>query len=132
MRGARSRESIDKMSDIVWTINPDNDSLEQIVVRMKNYSTEISEAKDILVHWNEWGKLSHFKMTMEQRKNFYLLFKEVINNAIKHSEAKNINIDLAAISNKIQLRIQDDGIGFVMEEKTTGNGLKNTSSIRST
>lgn len=123
--GARSRESIDKMSDIVWTINPDNDSLEQIVVRMKNYSTEISEAKDILVHWNEWGKLSHFKMTMEQRKNFYLLFKEVINNAIKHSEAKNINIDLAAISNKIQLRIQDDGIGFVMEEKTTGNGLKN-------
>ena len=123
--GARSRESIDKMSDIVWTINPDNDSLEQIVVRMKNYSTEISEAKDILVHWNERGKLSHFKMTMEGRKNFYLLFKEVINNAIKHSEAKNISIHLAARSNEIQLRIKDDGIGFAIGDIQAGNGLKN-------
>jgi len=123
--GARSRESIDKMSDIVWTINPDNDSLEQIVVRMKNYSSEISEAKDILVHWNESGKLSHVRMTMEQRKNFYLLFKEVINNAIKHSRAKNIFISLIARSSEIQLRIKDDGIGFAMGDIHAGNGLKN-------
>ena len=123
--GTRSRESIEKMSDIVWSIHPENDSLEKILVRMKNYSMESGEAKDIHIIWNEQGDLTRLKLSMEQRKNFYLLFKEVINNAVKHSKAKTIHIDLNATHHLVRLTITDDGTGFDTHAITSGNGLKN-------
>ena len=123
--GERSRESIEKMSDIVWSINPANDNLEQVLVRMKNYSTEVSEAKDIAVSWYDTGNLSQAKLSMEQRKNFYLLFKEIINNAVKHSKAKNIFINLVNADGNIILTVKDDGVGFDTDVLTSGNGIKN-------
>jgi two-component system, NarL family, sensor histidine kinase UhpB len=112
------------MSDIIWSINPDNDSLQQMLVRMKNYATEITEASDIAVHWTESGNLSASKLSMEQRKNFYLLFKEVMNNSIKHANACNISVNLSATSNLITMTIQDDGKGFDRQKIVFGNGIK--------
>jgi signal transduction histidine kinase len=122
--GERSRDSIEKMSDIIWSINPENDTLEQMLVRMKNYATEVAEAKDIVVHWTDKGNLADTRLRMEQRKNFYLLFKEVINNAIKHAAAKNICIQILAAEKTISLIIEDDGKGFNTGYPTLGNGLK--------
>ena len=122
--GERSRESIEKMGDIIWSINPDNDNLQQLLVRMKNYATEITEAKDIAIVWNQTGKLDTTSLNMEQRKNFYLLFKEVINNAIKHSAAKNIVIKLASSGDVISILMTDDGKGFDTSAASSGNGLK--------
>jgi signal transduction histidine kinase/ligand-binding sensor domain-containing protein len=123
--GDRSRESIEKMSDIIWSINPNSDSLEQMLVRMKNYTTEIAEAKDIAIHWEESNSLPHFKLSMEHRKNIYLLYKEAVNNVIKHAGAKNIYILLQSLKNGITLRIRDDGKGFDFNTANNGNGLKN-------
>jgi ligand-binding sensor domain-containing protein len=122
--GDRSRESIEKMGDIIWSINPDNDSLQQMLVRMKNYATEITEASDVAVHWKESGNLTASRLSMEQRKNIYLLFKEVINNSIKHAAAENIWIELASTSNTINITISDDGKGFNQQSATYGNGIK--------
>jgi signal transduction histidine kinase len=97
--GERSRESIEKMSDIIWSINPNNDSLQQMLIRMKNYASEVSEAKNITVLWKEEGNLAYAGLSVEQRKDFYLFFKELMNNAIKHAVAKNIWIELIAFRN---------------------------------
>ncbi|MDZ4794070.1 MAG: two-component regulator propeller domain-containing protein [Bacteroidota bacterium] len=123
--GERSRESIEKMSDIIWNINPENDNLQQILIRMKNYSTEVAEAKDIAIHWKEEGNFSYSGLSVEQRKNFYLLFKEVINNAIKHAAAKNIYIEVKMDRNTISLHLEDDGKGYDTTSVSAGNGLKN-------
>lgn len=123
--GNRSRDSIEKMSDIVWSINPENDSLEMVLVRMKNYASEISEAKELNMFWNEAGNFADYKLNMEQRKNFYLLFKEAINNSIKHAQAKNISIQLNASGKSINLTIIDDGVGFAPGNNSRGNGIKN-------
>lgn len=122
--GERSRESIEKMSDIIWSINPNNDSLQQMLIRMKNYASEVSEAKEIIVHWIETGDLTSPVLSFEQRKNFYLFFKEVMNNAIKHSHAKNIRVELIAGHNSIVLIQADDGKGFDSSASLAGNGLK--------
>ena len=122
--GDRSRESIDKMSDIIWSINPNNDSLEQMLVRMKIYTTELTEAKDIMIHWNETGDLPNTKLSMEGRKNIYLLYKEAVNNVIKHSCAKNIYILVQSFRNNLSLVIRDDGKGFDVNSANVGNGLK--------
>jgi len=122
--GDRSRESIDKMRDIVWSINPNNDSLEQMIGRMKNYTKEVAEAKSIAIHWNEEGPFHHSKLSMEHRKNLYLLYKEGVSNVIKHACAKNIHIFLEFLKNGMTLSITDDGKGFDVENAQAGNGLK--------
>ena len=123
--GDRSRDSIEKMSDIIWSINPDNDNLQQMLVRMKNYATEVAEAKEVSIDWKEEGNLEQAHLSMEQRKHFYLLFKEVMNNAIKHADAKNISIQLITANNIISLQTKDDGKGFDTTCAPAGNGLKN-------
>ena len=69
--GERSRESIEQMSDIIWSINPENDNLQQMLIRLKNYAIEVTETRGINLHWNQSGKFSLLKLSMEQRKNFY-------------------------------------------------------------
>jgi signal transduction histidine kinase len=96
-----------------------------MLVRMKNYTTEIAEAKDIFIHWEESGNLSYSKLIMAQRKNIYLFYKETVNNVIKHSGAKNIYILLQSLKNGMTLRIRDDGKGFDSATANAGNGLKN-------
>lgn len=123
--GDRSRDSIDKMSDIIWSINPENDSIEQMLIRMKNFVNETVEGKDIAVHWEESEMISKLRLGMPQRKNLYLLFKEVIINAVKYADAKNISVQLAAQNKMLYLTIKDDGKGFSFELIKPGNGIKN-------
>ena len=113
------------MSDIIWSINPDNDNLQQTLVRMKNYATEVAEAKEVAMNWKEEGNLSKAQLSMEQRKHFYLLFKEVMNNAINHAAAKNITIQIVSTDHLVSLLITDDGKGFDTASISSGNGLKN-------
>ena len=123
--GERSRESIEKMGDIIWSINPENDSLQQMLVRMKNYAIEMTEATAVSMHWLETGNLHLRKLNMQQRKDLYLLFKEVINNVIKHARAKNVWVSLSCIGSTIQMTVKDDGCGFHVPAASAGNGLKN-------
>ena len=123
--GDRSRDSIEKMSDIIWSINPDNDNIEQMLIRMKNFATEMAEAKEIAVNWTGEGDLTVLHLNMEQRKHFYLLFKEIMNNSIKYADAKKIDIRLTVNGNHICLQVKDDGKGFNMANVSRGNGLKN-------
>ena len=123
--GERSRDSIEQMSDIIWSINPGNDNLEQMLLRMKNYALEISEARDIQLRWQQQGRQLQTRLTMEQRKNFYLFFKEAINNAIKHAAARHLSVELDITSGKIMMAIADDGKGYDAQLVNRGNGLKN-------
>lgn len=122
--GERSRESIEKMSDIVWSIHPENDSLQQLLARMKNHVNELFEDRDVNVHWQE-GNLHHVKLNMQQRRNMYLLFKEAVSNAAKYAGAKNISILLQATDRTLVLQIKDDGRGFDFQQVRLGNGIRN-------
>ena len=78
----------DNMSDIVWAIKATNDRFENITQRMNQFAAEILDAKNIELDFKSDESLSASRLTMEQRKNFYLFFKEVINNAAKYAEAE--------------------------------------------
>ena len=120
-----SLEMIDSMSDIVWSINPANDDPGKMIQRMRTYAYEVLGAADIELHWKEDEQVEKQKMTMEQRKNFYLFFKEGINNAAKYSKAKALFVDLNCSRQHVSLRIKDNGIGFNTQERGNGNGLRN-------
>ena len=125
MIGESSRKVIDAMSDIVWTINPDNDSFEKIILRMRSLAYNILRAKKIEFSFRADESLNDLKLSLLARRNFYFIFKEALNNLIKYSQAKRVSILLEKKSTNIQLTIHDDGVGFDTKSKYNGNGLTN-------
>ena len=60
---------------------------------------------------------------MEQRKNFYLFFKEVINNAAKYSDAKKVSVCISQKDHYAEMNIRDNGKGFDTNKIFNGNGM---------
>jgi signal transduction histidine kinase len=116
---------MEKMGDIVWTINPQNDSLEQLFYRMKEFAAEILDPLNINYSFEEQGDLSSLQIDIRKRKDLYLLFKEAVNNAAKYSQCANLRIRLQRAGDSLELEIADDGRGFTEEGIRTGNGLNN-------
>ncbi len=120
-----SRISMTAMSDIVWMINAKNDRFENIISRMRSLAAELFEAKHYQLHLDFDDQLNQLSLTMEERKNFYLIYKEAINNVAKYASCKNVWIRLTKENNTIKLMVRDDGIGFDRTVKNKGNGLYN-------
>jgi two-component sensor histidine kinase len=115
------------MDDIVWSINPKNDDLESIIARMSRYAAELFDAKDIDYQIVIPENLKEVKLTMEQRRDVYLIFKEAVNNLVKYSKCKNALVEIK-VSKQFELLIRDNGIGFDPMKETNRNGLKNLKS----
>jgi signal transduction histidine kinase len=125
MIGESSRKVIDAMSDIVWTINPDNDGFDRVILRMRSLAYNLLRAKNIEFVFKADESLNHLKLSLEKRRNFFLIFKETLNNLIKYSQAKRVQISLIHHAGTITLLVRDDGIGFDASVKYNGNGLTN-------
>jgi two-component system sensor histidine kinase UhpB len=125
MIGDAARKVIDAMSDIVWSINSENDSFEKIIFRMKSLAYNLFNVKKIEFTFDADETLNAKKLSLEERRNFYLIFKEAVNNLVKYSGARCVAITLDSEKDRIRLHIQDDGIGFDISGEKTGNGLKN-------
>jgi ligand-binding sensor domain-containing protein/signal transduction histidine kinase len=123
MIGEASRKIIDVMSDIVWTINPENDSFENIILRMRSLAFNLMRAKNIEFIFRADESLNSIKLSMENRRNLFLIFKEALNNLVKYSNASKVSIQLAQENSFIKLTIRDDGKGFDTSAQTNGNGL---------
>jgi len=120
-----SGKMMEGMSDIVWAINPINDSLEKMIIRMKEFAVEILEPLNINFSFNNKVDISQMTLDVARRKEVYLVFKEAINNAAKYSHCKNIIINLERNKNLLRLTISDDGRGFDKNLLKSGNGLRN-------
>ncbi len=123
-----SRELVDKMSDIVWMVNPGNDKFEDALLKLKDYALTILESKNIDVVFNVDEVDKDLVLPMDVRRNLLLIYKELVTNAAKYSNASRVLIELRVEDNhhkKIILIVEDDGIGFDYNKIRIGNGLKN-------
>jgi ligand-binding sensor domain-containing protein/signal transduction histidine kinase len=134
-----ARGLVDSMSDIVWSIDPRRDDLQQVVARARQFAADVFEAQG--VNWNfevppeAEQAFAKVKLAPEQRRHLYLIFKEAINNAAKYSGCRAFALKLSVQSSALSAEIQDDGCGFewhpaggtpVLLSKTRGgNGLQN-------
>lgn len=113
----------ENMSDIVWAIKSENDSFENLFQRMNQFASEILDAKNITLDFASDGSLSASRLTMKQRKNLYLFFKEVINNVAKHSDAKRVSVRIVKKEHQVEMIVSDDGKGFDPGQAFNGNGM---------
>jgi signal transduction histidine kinase len=124
--GTRTREVMDNLSDIVWSVNPNNDTMAQLVERMKGFAVEVLEAQNIKLHFQVEDCIKDIALPIVQRKDIYLIFKEAVNNIAKHAQATEVSIEIGYKTPVFYLHIKDNGKGFDTPSVCgTGNGLKN-------
>ena len=124
--GQYSRDMITEMNDIVWIINPLNDSSEKMVDRIQNFATVLTAARGIDFTLAADRNIQDISMTMKQRKNLYLILKEAINNAAKHSRCSHLQVSLEVAGGRLHAEIRDNGQGIPESSyKSAGNGIRN-------
>lgn len=116
----------ESLRDIVWSIQPQNDKLQNLLDRMKKFAGQILESKNINYNFNISGIHSKEQvLDIETRQNVYLIFKEILNNIVKHAQATETSIILSSTPKSLQIEIRDNGIGLDDATITKGNGLNN-------
>ena len=122
--GESSQKVQRSLSDIVWTTKQTEDNFDNVLVKMKEFTSEVLEAKDIFYNFNI-DSMPDVKLTPSRQYNFYLIYKEAVNNIVKYSNADEVNIDIVRQNGSLTLNIIDNGIGFDEKKVKLGNGLAN-------
>lgn len=123
--GELSREVVSTMSDIVWSIDNRHDSLGALIIRMKDFATEILQMRNIDLEFSTQGINEQTHLDPALKQNIYLIFKESIHNIVKHARAGHVNVQLVNENGEFKMVIKDDGCGIAQNGKQTGNGLRN-------
>jgi signal transduction histidine kinase len=118
-----ARMTAESMREIIWFVNPKNDSMEKLIVKMRDTANLMLNSIDFT--FEAPGDVFPKETDINFKRNFYLIFKESLQNIIKHSEAKKVRIQILANQNCIRLYIKDNGIGFDTSFDSGGQGLKN-------
>ncbi len=116
---------VTKLSDIVWLINPQEDTIAEIFQRLEEYARQMSAAQNMQVWIDLPHTLSSIHIPLEARRNIYLFCKEAINNAAKYSQGTRIELQAKVDKGYIRISVRDDGKGFDEISVRRGNGLQN-------
>ena len=114
---------MEKMDDIVWSINPGNDSIEDLMLRIKRFASKLLDAKEIDYSIIIDESISKAKLAMETRQHIYLIMKEAINNLVKYSDCTRACIRVKFDHNYLNIEISDNGKGFHQQKIKFGNGI---------
>jgi len=120
-----AKEMTLNLGDLVWSINPKQDSFETLIERLDQYGTEICAAKNISFKVCYNGDPLKNELSMEARHHIFLFCKEAINNAVKHSQGSLLEIIMSAADGKLEVSVIDNGKGFDAMMVKRGNGLEN-------
>lgn len=120
-----SSESAALISDTIWALNPNYDSFEKLIERIKSFALGLLSAKDIAFSIENNLANQSLELSIDQRRNLYLIIKEAINNIAKHSNAKKAFLRIDKTDIGLEIMIEDGGLGFDTSQVSHGNGLKN-------
>ena len=119
-----SRELLESMSEIVWAIDPSHDRLHDLTQRMRWFAGETLSGCGIALHFSIPEQERELRLSVETRRQVFLIFKECVNNIARHAQARHAYIALRAEQAHLVLEIEDDGCGFD-GGPSAGHGLRN-------
>jgi ligand-binding sensor domain-containing protein/signal transduction histidine kinase len=126
-----ARELIGSLDEIVWAVDPKNDTLENFANYLCRYASEFFENSSVLCELQIPTELPHVSVTADVRHNLILAVKESLNNALKHANATKVVVRLSAMATHIDVVVHDNGTGLPVPDpselatKRSGNGLRN-------
>jgi signal transduction histidine kinase len=121
-----SSELVQKMNEIVWALNVNNDTLQGLLAYMRRYAVKYLDDVGIDCVFTQPQQIPDKEVDGVTRRNIFLLLKEVLTNIVKHSRATNVEIAVN-IGSLLQITIHDNGKGIPadMLQSGSGNGLRN-------
>jgi signal transduction histidine kinase len=118
-------EVLNKMNAIIWSMNSGNDTMDNTVSYIRSFALEYFENTPIDCKVNTPSLIKPMELSGDKRRNIFLSIKETLNNAMKHSKASAVQIDIT-IANNLTIKIADNGVGIDLQNlRQFGNGLKN-------
>lgn len=118
-------ELIGSMRQIIWTMNHDQSSLEDLVVYTANYARTYCAENGLTIDVQDEGPWPAIALTTEQRRNIFLVVKEALHNVVKHAQASRVELQMSP-QRGLSVRLHDDGIGLPRgADLAHGNGLRN-------
>ncbi len=133
--GQTARQVMDSMGDIVWSINPDHDSMTQVIARMSDVASTLFATGDesstrVSCQFEVSDEVRQIRLSAENRRDFFLIYKEAITNAAKYAQASQVGVRLGCEGSLLCLEVSDNGRGFdpqhpVFLNPSGGNGLRN-------
>lgn len=123
---ALAKSAIDGLSEVVWTVNSDYDRLPDFVAWLRVFSFNFFDRSGVELEFKAASPLPDYVLVPDLRRNLLLIFKETLNNIIKHAKANAVTIDILCTTDGIlQIKVSDNGKGFSTEGQFCGNGLRN-------
>jgi signal transduction histidine kinase len=120
------RDITQAMDEIVWTINPRNDTLDHLANYIFQYAQEYFQDTGVSCRLDVPAQLPDRSVSTEARHNLFMAVKEALNNALKHAEATEVRVGLGVNDGRMEITITDNGRGFALSEaEVKGNGLQN-------
>lgn len=122
-----ARDMSQSLEAIVWAVRPENDTLRSLVVYLGRRMDELFEGANTAYRFVAPHELPERMVFAEARHNVFLACKEALTNALKHSQASEVRLELACVGDDCQIAITDNGVGFDLQgtRRTGAAGLKN-------
>lgn len=123
-------DTADAMRELVWFINPEHDRPDNLVLKMRDVAAATLGGIELTFHAQDdvFDRLTD----IEVRRHLFLIYKEVLNNIVKHAHCTKVDVCLQREERGFHMSITDDGRGFDLNKKYTGNGLANLRSRAAT
>ncbi len=121
----QSKELIQRMGDVVWSLKSPEEENNSVGLRLRNYSQELLSIKNINTHFDIDESLAQKIVSPLARKNLLLIAKEAMNNIAKYSGATDAFISFNQRDDLVQLVVRDNGKGLDELLNRHGNGLGN-------
>jgi len=121
-----SQGTVAKLGEIIWAVNPRNDTLESLLAYMRNYVARFLADTSFKYSISFPEENTDIMINPELRRNLYLVLKESLNNAVKYSMATEIKVTCALEHGQYTISIADNGKGIDTDQvQGSGNGMIN-------
>lgn len=127
---ATSHKMLQNLDEIVWAVNPQNDTVESLAAYLCQYATEYFQGANVAVYLKMPNDLPHVPLSSEIRHNLFLAFEEVVSNALKHSHASQIRVEIFFTPAQFTIVTRDNGRGIMPRADTNGAPEGATSRIK--
>jgi ligand-binding sensor domain-containing protein/signal transduction histidine kinase len=122
---SRARSLREAMTDIVWTVDPREDSLADLVLRLRQTAFTMLESEERSVEFlAPSGEKLEIELAPAVRRHVLLFFKEVVTNVARHAAATAVRVEIEAVKGHFRMSIRDNGRGFDPRQPRAGRGLK--------
>ena len=125
---ASARHTLQSLDEIVWAVNPENDTLNGLLEYIGHYVNEFFENTHVSCRLELPVELPEYNLAAEVRHNLFLVVKEALHNALKHSGATEVRVEASVKAAVLEIVVADNGNGFEMNGAAVtrvGNGLRN-------